>query len=198
MENDSKFDELLKDMEKENGSLIGMQQLAEDLLDEPVSPKQVKRPISRRIILELAERVQSAKTQEEVDAIVKRFFKDAHNGKIPFDEKVEVGNRNQGTAGDNRLTEVMRDTLARCVNEFLGAVEDMKTSLERIERAMKDFEPILCAIGNFRPEKQKRMRGMISDLLRLGYSKAEIKELTRLEEKYSSEILEMKDRDKEP
>lgn len=184
------FDELLKEMEEANGSLIGIGQLAEDLLNEPPSPKQVKRPVSRRIILELAERVQSAKTQEEVDVIVKRFFKDAHNGKISFDEKVEAGNNNPGTASATRLSETMHDTLRRCLNEFLSSVEDLKTSLQRIERSMKDLEPILRTIGNFRPEKQERIRGMVSALLRLGYSKAEIIELTKLGEEYSSGIFE--------
>jgi hypothetical protein len=197
MENDSKFDELLKEMEEANGSLIGIEQLAESLLDEPSTPKQLKQLVSRRTILELAERVQSAKTEEDVDAIVKRFFKDVHNGKIPLHEQVQAGNRNQGTANAIQLTEMMRDTLRRCLNEFLLGVEDLKTSLGRIELAMKDFGPILLAIGNFRPEKEERMRGMISALLRLGYSGAEIKELTKSGEKYSSGILGMKSRDDE-
>ncbi len=197
MKNNSRLDDLIKEMEEYDQGLKEIEHLVNEPSDQSSIPSQTNRPVSRRMILELVEGVRSAKTDEEVDAIVRRFFKDVPNGKIPVHEEEQAGNRKRGTASAIQLPERMRDSLRRCIDEFLRAVGDLKTSLETIEEVMRNLEPILRAIANYRPEKDERMRSMISDLLRLGYSEAEIRELTQSGKKYTSRISEMHSRDDE-
>ncbi len=191
MENNHELDELMEEMDQSKQGLKPIQQVLDEVFDESSVPRQTIRPVSKKMIMELMERVKSANTEEEGDAIVKKFFKDVHNGKITPHEQRPPEKRRERVASTIQLPEVMRETLRNCLNEFLRGVEDLRASLERIEGSMRSLEPILRAIGNFGPEKDERMRSMISALLRLGYSGAEIKELIKSGEKYSLGVSEM-------
>ncbi len=190
MENHDEFDDLMEEINQSKQGLKGIQQASERVFEELSAPKRTLRPVSRRMIIELMERVRSAETEEEGDAIVKKFFKDVYSGKISPHEQRPTEESREKPGSTIQLPKKMQETLRNCLGEFSHGVKDLGASLVRIEEAMRGLEQLLRAIGNFRPEKDIRMRSMISDLLKLGYSGAEIKELTESAEKYSSEISE--------
>ena len=149
-------------MDQSRPKLKAIHQLVDEVFEESSAPRQTVRPVSKRMIMELMERVRSADTEEEGDTIVKKFFKDVHNGKITPREQRPTEKRRETTASTIQLPEMTRETLRNCLNELLHGVEDLRTSLERIENAKRGLVPILRTIGNLGPEKDERMRGMIS------------------------------------